>query len=234
MDFHQSQETLTILEWILRSLVGFSFLLIMARVLGQRAISQLRILDFVIALVVGDIIAHPLSDQQLALKGPIVTTIVLVVLYSGGIFLTLKWPRFRKLLNSGPITIIEDGKIFYKGLQKARISLDILLEELRVAKVEDVQKVALALWEANGKISIFLDPKYNPLTPAACQMESETFELPRTIIKDGKINAKELDLVHRDEGWVISKLRSVYHTDVANVLLATLDSKDNLNVIFYR
>lgn len=234
MDFFQSQETLTAIEWILRAIVAFFFLVIVAKVLGQRTISQLRLLDFVIALVIGNIIAHPLSDEHLGLKGSIITTLVLVSLYLGGIFMTLKWPWFRKLINPAPITIVQDGEILYKGLKKARISMDDLLEELREEKVEDVKKVALAIWEADGKISVFLDPKYEPLTPASFQLETEPFDLPKTIIKEGRINFMELKQIHKDEGWVVSSLESLYQTEVKNVLLATLDRKGNLKVFFYK
>jgi uncharacterized membrane protein YcaP (DUF421 family) len=34
--------------------------------MGKRSISQLRRLDFTMALSLGNIIAHPLSDEQLA------------------------------------------------------------------------------------------------------------------------------------------------------------------------
>jgi len=234
MDFFQSQETLTAIEWILRAIVAFFFLLIVAKALGQRAISQLRLLDFVIALVIGNIIAHPLSDEHLGLKGSIITTIVLVSLYLAGIFMILKWPWFRRLMNPAPITIVQDGEILYKGLKKARIPIDVLLEELREGKVEDVKKVALAVWEADGKISFFLDPKYEPLTPASFQMETEPFDFPRTIIKEGKINSMELKQIHKDEGWVVSTLQSLYQTEVKNVLLATLDRKENLKIFLYK
>lgn len=234
MDFFKNQETLTSIEWILRALVAFFFLLVVARVLGQRAISQLRPLDFAIVLVVGNIIAHPLSDEHLGLKGSIITTIVLVILYLGGIFMLLQWPWFRRLMSPAPITVVKNGEILYKKLKKARISVDVLLEELREEKVEDVKKVALAIWEANGKISVFLDPKYEPLTPAACQMVTEPFDLPRTIIKEGKIDSKALQQTHKDESWVVSHLERLYQTEVKNVLLATLDTKDNLKVFLYK
>jgi len=234
MNFFQGQETLTAMEWILRAIVAFFFLLIVVRILGQRAISQLRLLDFVIALVIGNIIAHPLSDEQLGLKGSVITTIVLVCLYLAGIFMLLKWPWFRRLINHAPITIVQDGEILFKGLKKARISIDVLLEELREEKVEDVKKIALAVWEADGRISFFLDPKYEPLTPAFFQLDTEPFDWPRTIIKDGKINSTELKQVHKDEGWVVSTLESLYGTEVKNVLLATLDKKDNLNIFLYK
>ncbi len=234
MDFFQAQETLTTIEWILRAIIAFFFLLTIAKLLGQRAISQLRLLDFVITIVIGNIIAHPLSDEHLGLEGSVITTTVLVVLYLGGIFSILKFPTLRRLTNSSPITIVKDGEILYKGLNKARISIDELLEELREEKVEDVKKVALAIWEADGKISVFLHPKYKPITPSSFQMETEPFSLPRTIIKEGEIISKELKQIQKEEAWLVSSLESLYQTEVKNVLLATFDNKGNLKVFLYK
>ena len=234
MDFFQSQETLTSTEWILRAIVAFSFLLIVTRVLGQRAISQLRTLDFTIVLVIGNIIAHPLSDEHLGLKGSIITTIVLVILYLVGILIIFKCPWIRNLITPPPITIVQNGEILYRGLKKARISIDILLEELREEKIEDVKKVALAIWEADGKFSVFLDPKYEPITPSILQVKTESFDFPKTIIKEGKISSKELLHFQKSEEWVVSRLESLFQTEVKNVLLATLDSKDNLRVFLYK
>ncbi|WP_053363430.1 YetF domain-containing protein [Bacillus sp. FJAT-27251] len=234
MDFVQGQETLTIMEWILRAVVSYFFIVVVARALGQRAISQLRLLDFVMALIIGNIIAHPLSDEKLGLKGSFITTTVLVALYIISIFIILRWPAVRKLINQTPIKVIENGKILNNGLKKARISIDVLLEELRKDKVADVNKVALALWESEGRISFFLDPKYEPLTPSTCQIDVEPFDFPRIIIKEGRIMEKELQQTHKDLEWVISKLEMAFQTEVKNVLLATLDRKDNLNVFLYK
>ncbi len=234
LDFFKSQETLTSMEWVLRAVVGFIFLLIVARVLTQRSISQLRLLDFVIALVIGNIIAHPLSDQHLGLKGSMITTAVLMVLYISGVYMILKWPWFRRLVNSPPITIVKDGNILYEGLKKAKISLDVLLEELREGQVDDVKKVVLATWEADGKISFFLDPKYQPITPSTLGIKTEPYEHPRTIIKEGTIITSELEEIQKNEEWVTTKLERIYQTSVSNVLLATIDNKDNLKIFLYK
>jgi len=233
MDFLQGQETLTTIEWILRAIIAFFFLMAVGKLLGQRTISQLRLLDFIIALVIGNIIAHPLSDEHLGLKGSMISTVVLVTLYLGGILGTLKLPFLRRLFDNSPITIVQDGEILHKGLKKARISIDVLLEELRKEKVDDVKKVALAIWEADGKISVFVQPKYEPITPSFFEIETEPFNLPRTIIKEGKIISKELIQIHRDEDWVVSSLESLYQTEVKKVLLATIDKKDNLKIFLY-
>ncbi len=234
MNFLQGQETLTTTQWILRAIIAFFFLVIVARTLGQRTISQLRLLDFVIALVLGNIIAHPLSDEKLGLKGSLISTIVLVILYLFSLYGILKFPFLRKMLNSSPIIVVKDGEILYKKLKKARISIDDLLEELREEKVEDIKKVALAIWEADGKLSVFLHPKYEPLTPSYYQMETEPFDMPITIVKEGNINFNELNEIHKDENWVISNLKNLYHTDIKNVLLCTVDKKGNFKVFLYK
>ena len=95
MEFIHRQESLTTIQWILRAVVAFFFLLFSAKIMGQRSISQLRLLDFVIALIIGNIIAHLLSDEHLGLKGSMITMTVLILLYLIGIFLSLKWHKFR-------------------------------------------------------------------------------------------------------------------------------------------
>lgn len=233
MDFIHSQESLTTIEWILRAVVGYFFLVLVAKAMGQRSIAQLRLLDFVIALIIGNIIAHPLSDEHLGLKGSLTTTVVLVILYIGSVYAVLKWPRIRNLITPPPITLVKDGEIISKGLKKARISIDILLEELREEKVEDVKKVALALWEADGKVSVFLDPKYVAITPSTYNLVTEPFDLPKTIIKEGKIALQVLRQLNKDEDWLINTLRSHHQTELGNVLLATIDRKNNLSIFLY-
>ena len=68
MDFFHGQETLTAMQWVLRAVVGYFFMLIMTKLMGQRSISQLNLLDFAIAVVIGNIVAHPLSDEEIRLK----------------------------------------------------------------------------------------------------------------------------------------------------------------------
>lgn len=233
MDFFQSQDSLSVIEWILRAVISFIFLVFTAKVMGSRAISQLRLLDFVIALMLGNIVAHPLSDHSIGMTGSILSTIVIVVLYISGLFLSLKWPAFRRLTDSAPFPLIKDGKIIYQGLKKARISIDFLLAELRKNKITGVEKVALALWECNGEVSIFLEPQYEAITPSTYQLQTEPFDLPRTIIKEGKIDFQVLKQYDKEEEWLLRTLLSKHQTEVKDILLATIDRQHNLKVFLY-
>ncbi|MBY0200441.1 DUF421 domain-containing protein (plasmid) [Priestia megaterium] len=235
MDFFYSQESLTAIQWILRAVISFFFLLIITKIMGQRSLSQLRLLDFIMALSIGNIIAHPLSDQHLGMKGSMITIGVLVILYLILVFLSLKWLKFTKFVDPSPFPLIKNGEILYKGLTKARIPIDVLLTELRKKQIHDIQQVALALWESDGTISFFLESQYQTLTPKDMKLITKSFSLPITIIKDGKIDFEELKQTGKDEDWVKNQIRTIHSLDIKDILLATMDDKNNkINVFLYK
>ena len=232
MDFFHGQESLTTVQWILRAIISYFFLLFATKLMGRRSISQLRLLDFIMALILGNILAHPLSDEQLGMKGSLITTAVLVILYTIGVHLSLKLDLFRKWIEPSPFPLIKNGEIMYKGLGKARITVDHLLSEARKEKIEEVHKIALALWEPDGTISFFLSPQLQPLTPEDMQLIKKPFSIPKIIIKEGKIDFNELQQSSKDTTWLKNKL-IIINVDVHDVLLATIDSNDDFKVYLY-
>jgi uncharacterized membrane protein YcaP (DUF421 family) len=65
-------------------------------------------------------------------------------------------------------------------------------------------------------------------------MKTDPYEHPRTIIKEGTIITSELKEIQKNEEWVTTKLERIYQTSVSNVLLATIDNKDNLKIFLYK
>ncbi|KGR79901.1 DUF421 domain-containing protein [Ureibacillus sinduriensis] len=234
MDFFHGQESLTAIQWILRAVIAFFFLLFATKIMGQRSIAQLGLLDFTMAITIGNVIAHPLSDEGLGLKGSMITMTVLIILYLLGVFLSLKWIPFRHFIDPSPIPLIKDGQIVSANLRKVRISVDFLLSELRKEKVEDIQKIALALWEPDGSISSFLYPQHQTPTRADIKIASEPFSLPSVIIKEGRIDTYELNKYKFTEDWLKNKLSSTYNAEIKDVILATIDQNDNLQVFLYK
>jgi uncharacterized membrane protein YcaP (DUF421 family) len=229
VDFYEGQHSLTIIEWLLRSIVSFVFLLLVAKLLGQRSISQLRILDFIIALMLGNIIAHPLSDEELGLKGAITTTLAIAILYVTATYLSLKIHVFKRFLDPPPITLIHKGQIQFPNLSKARISIDFLFSELRKEQVSDIQHVAHAAWEPGGIISIFLDTPHQPLTPSDMLIKTQPFSLTRPIIIDGVVDQSLLQQLNKDQPWLERKISPTYK-HVQDIILATVDDHENIRV----
>lgn len=233
LEFFSEQESLNFLQWVLRAIVAFFFLLVVAKIMGQRSISQLRLIDFMMAILIGNIIAHPLSDEQLGLSGSMITMSVLVILYTIGVYLSIKWKTLRKFLEPTPFPLIKNGQILYKGLLKARISLDILLSELRKQKVDDIDKVSLALWEPGGSLSVFLLSQYNTVTPNDMQLVVKPFLFPMPIIKEGQIDVETLNQLGKEEDWLEKRIYSLFAVDIKEILLATIDSNDEVKIFTY-
>lgn len=227
MDFFKGQESLTATEWILRSIVGFIFLIIAAKMMGQRSISQLRFLDFIIALTLGNIIAHPLSDEKLGLKGSMITTVSLVILYIFAVWLSLKIPLFKQFFDPPAITLIKEGKLDYRNLSKAKLPIEFLYAELRKSNVEDITKVAYAAWEPGGNLSVFLNTAFQPITPSDLKLPTTPFNLTKPIIADGHIEHALLREIGKDSEWLETQIRP--HA-LNNVILATIDSKLSVQV----
>lgn len=230
MDFFKSQESLTTVEWIFRGMFSFVFLLVVAKTMGQRSISQLRTLDFIMALILGNIIAHPLSDESLGLRGSLITTIVLVLLYISATWLSLKWPLFKRYLDPSPVILVKNGLIQFRNLSKARISMDFLFSELRKEKVEDIQKVSLAIWEPGGTISVFIDSQHQPLTPADMKMETRPITITRPIVIDGKIDMSLLQEMGKDIEWLNAKIALSSNGKIRDVILATVNDNEQVQV----
>ncbi|MFC5647543.1 DUF421 domain-containing protein [Paenibacillus solisilvae] len=222
MDFFKSQESLTAMGWILRSIVGFVFLLFAAKMMGQRSISQLRFLDFIIALTLGNIIAHPLSDEHLGLKGSMITTVSLVILYIAAIWLSLKVPLLKQFFDPPAITLIQDGKLDYRNLSKAKLPIEFLYVELRKSNVEDISKVAFAAWEPGGTLSVFVNTAYQPVTPADLKLPTQPFNLTKPIITDGHMEHALLREIGKDSAWLETEIQPLA---LKNVILATVDKK---------
>lgn len=227
MDFFKSQESLTAMEWILRSIVGFAFLLIAAKMMGQRSISQLRFLDFIIALTLGNIIAHPLSDEKLGLKGSMFTTVSLVILYISAIWLSLKIPFLKQFFDPPAITLIQDGKLNYKNLSKAKLPIEFLYAELRKSNVEDITKVAFAAWEPGGTLSVFVNAAYQPVTPMDLKLPTQPFNLTKPIISDGHMEHALLREIGKDRNWLEKEIQPLA---LNSIILATIDSKLSVQV----
>ncbi len=232
MDFFYEQESLTTIQWILRAVISFFFLLLATKLMGRRSIAQLRLLDFTIALILGNNLAQPLSDERLGMNGSLITTAVLVLLYTISVYISLKLNLFKKWIEPSPFPLIKNGEIMYKGLAKARITVDHLLSEVRKEKIEEVHKVALALWEPDGTISFFLSPKLQPLTPEDMKLITKPFSIPKIIIKERKIDVKELQQSGNEIAWLTSKF-VIMNVDIHDVLLATIDNNNDIKFYFY-
>lgn len=230
MDFFYAQESLTAIQWILRAIIAFIFLFFVVKIMGLRSFSQLRLLDYAMAILIGNIIAHPLSDEGLGLEGSLISMTVLVILYLACIYVMRKFIPFREFVAPPPIPLVKNGEINVKNLKKARITIDVILSEMRKQSISDINKIALALWEPDGEISIFLSPDHQPVTKSDLNITSQPFSYPMTIIKEGKINYEALCNSIYTEETLKNTVNKTYNVQINAILLATIDQNNQLQI----
>jgi len=134
-----------IMEVLLRTLVAFVLIMIIARVLGKQTISQMTYHDFVAAITLGAMTGNLAFNTKLNYWHLIVS----LLLFSGiaylVTFISLKSRKTRKLLSGKPTMVIENGKILEDNLKKLHLTLDTLNQELREKDVFDIQEVEFAV-----------------------------------------------------------------------------------------
>jgi uncharacterized membrane protein YcaP (DUF421 family) len=127
------------------------------RFMGKRQLGQLELSELIVALLIADLAAQPLSDIGVPLINGLIPVMFLLcgeILISGA---ALKSKRFHDFLWGKPNMLVESGKINLRELRRSRISLDELAEALRKKNIFDLADVKYAVFETDGTISAIME-----------------------------------------------------------------------------
>lgn len=85
--------------------------------------------------------ATPLGIARTGLLLTILTVGTLAVMDVFISYLTLKYPRFRRITQEEPIVLVQNGKVLEDTLRKTRINIDDLLMGIRQQKIPDLANI---------------------------------------------------------------------------------------------
>ena len=215
---------------LIRTSVLYLFVIAIMRLMGKRQIGELQPTELVITLLLSEIIAIPMQDNDISLVSAIVPVLVLVgfeILIS---VISLKSVKFRSLMQGNSIIIIRDGKLDLKKIKELRFTIDDVLEALRQKDIFDISKVQYAVVETNGTISVMLKPQYETATRKDLNVKTADSGIPCAVIVDGRIIKTDFDSCN----MTMEKLKKIIKKDNINVkktLLMTIDKKGNKTII---
>lgn len=208
---------------IVRTLIFYSLLMVVIRLLGKRQLGEMEPSEFVVTMLLANLATIPIEVLDgSVLYGILPIAIVFLLEYTMSV-LTLGNIRIRKLFCGKPVILIENGKISQKNLRRTRITLDELTMHLREKNIFDLTTVKFAILETNGQVSALLYAKDSPVCARDAKVEAKDTELPITLISDGHLLKNNLSLTKKDEGWLEMELkkRRIAQKDV---LLFTVDT----------
>lgn len=151
------------MDIVLRATVMFFILFLLIRLLGKRELGQMTPFEFVVLVVLGDLIQQGVTHNDFSLTGA-----TLAICTFAFWALVLSWtaylfPRAKDLLEGTPRVIVRDGEIVTENLQRDRLTRDEILSEMRLAGIGRMSEVAWAILEPQGKMSfIRKDEKGSP------------------------------------------------------------------------
>jgi uncharacterized membrane protein YcaP (DUF421 family) len=215
---------------LIRTLILYIFMIVIMRIMGKRQIGELQPTELVITLLLSEIIAIPMQDNDIPLISTFIPALVLVGFEIITSLISLKSVRFRSLIQGHSIIIIDDGKLNYNKIKELRFSIDDILEALRQKDVFDISKVQYAIVETNGQLSVLLKPQYDTVTKEDLELKSEPQGYQCPVIIDGKIVTADFAICNMTTKKV-EKLAKKEKAEIKDILLMTVDSVGNHNII---
>ena len=200
----------------IRTFLIYISLLIAFRIMGKAELSKVSTFQMVVLFMIAELAAIPIDSPSASLINgitAIVTLLFLEVLFS---FLSIKSSKLKQLLNGKPTVLIDEGKINVKEMRRLRISIDDLLEQLRIEDCPSISDVAYAVMEPNGELSVI-----KTLPPE---------DLPIIIINDGVLCDSNMQQAGLSKKKLQNLLKGRGNLDIEEVFLAFYDTQKQFHV----
>lgn len=147
----------------IRAIAAYVYLLVMTRASGKRVVREATPFDFVVALIVGDMIDDALwAEVAMAKFAAGVGSLFLCDVVTK--LLAFHSPAFFRLVAGKPRRVLEDGVEDGAGMRAEQLNEGDLETMLRLQGIEEWKDVKVALLEEDGELSAIKCPEARPAT----------------------------------------------------------------------
>lgn len=213
-----------------RTCILLIVIVIAIRIMGKRQIGQLQPAELVVTILLSEIAATPMQDNDIPMTNTIIAILVLVALEILMSAISMKSVRMRSLLQGNSLVLIREGKIDQKQMRRLRYTLDDLIEALRQKDVFDINDVQYAIAETDGSISVLLKPEKRPVSVEDMGVEKSNKNLFCVTVMDGTVIRSDYADCNMDD----KKLKKIIDragVDIEDIYLMMVDKNGNVNLI---
>jgi len=219
-----------ILKILFLSAFSFVTLFFIAKLIGNKQISQLNVYDFIYSITIGNIAA----EMATSLKDHWVEPFTAMLFYGGAIFMisfiSMKSLKARKLLSGRPLILYENGKLYEKNLYKAKLDITEFQMMCRNSGYFNIADVETAILETNGQVSFIPVAAKKPLTPEDMSIFPKQEKITVNVILDGNILDTNLHYLGKNRIWLTEQLNSQGYTDITKISLVTCDGSGDVSI----
>lgn len=200
----------------IRTILIYIILSVMMKLMGKRQIGELEVSELVTTLLISEIGALPISDNDM----PLIPAVIPIFFLASAEVIISFWKNkstaVKRAVEGEPSYIIYKGSLKQNVLSENRISVNELLTEMRTQGIADLGDVRYALLEPNGKISFL--------------KESDSPNIMKTLVIDSTPDEANLKLLGFNKRWLEERLKEK-HIKLSEVFLMSINEKGDINII---
>lgn len=146
-------DELTVTQVCLRAIVVYLVLIGYVRVGKKRLLGQASAFDAVLLIIIGSVASRAVSGTAPFLAS-LAATLVFILMHWVISYFDETSPLFGFLTKGADTLLVKNGRIDRRALHNSHMSVDDLMEDLRLHGIDDLKKVKEARLERNGKLSV--------------------------------------------------------------------------------
>ena len=147
---------ISVLEKVLRTVATYALLLVIIRVIGKRSIASLNTMDFVVMLLLSNIVQNAVIGSDNSWLGGAIGAVTLVVTNALVDRLAYRSELVRRWVEGSPVDVIVDGQPQAPVLRRLGLRVDELDRTVRLQQGDGIDEVALGRLEPGGQLVINL------------------------------------------------------------------------------
>ena len=215
---------------LIRTIILYFVVLFVIRVMGKAELSKMDPFEMIVLFMIAELAAIPIESLDIPLLNGAAAIITLLFLQVSLSLLSIKSQKINNLLNGKPSILINRSNIDEKELKSQRITVDDLMQQLRLKNFPSLADIDYAVLEANGDLSVIPKPDKAPLTPGDMGITTSSKVMPMVLISDGIIYKNNLKVLGKEESYLKKELLKAKITDYSQVFLCFYDEKSQLHV----
>ncbi len=215
------------LNTFIRVSIIYILVLVVMRLMGKSEIGQMQPFELVIAIMIADLAAVPMSDTGIPITSGIIPILALLLFQLIISIINMKSITLRKILCGKPCILIFRGKIDEKALRKEKITVNELQERLRQKNIFSIGDVEYAILETSGELSVIQKPEKRTTIPEDFNIMPDYEGIPYDLVVDGKIMYDNLKQIGKNVKWLKEQVQK-FKIEPEEALIVTFDGKGQI------
>lgn len=188
----------------IKFILGMVCLIFQINILGKGNLAPTSAVDQVQNYVLGGIIGGIIYNREITVLQFVMVLLIWTLIVFVVKFLKEHNRVLQKVLDGQPQILIKNGQVRVEACMRAGMTASELMFRLRTQGVYELSKVKSGILEQNGQLVV---------------IENNEQDIRFPIINDGQINQDVLELIHRDQNWLLAQVHQAGYQEIKDIYL---------------